>query len=167
MARKAHTDRAYEAELRDLRDKLLQMAGEVEDMISKATAALVDCDVNGSIESAIGTAANVHFALAEPCVTMPCVISVNAPSGRHPNRAGGNYYGDDICTEPLPWRDGMLLPPEAPGLGIGIGNHDIHASHGIGPRSLRRRLEAGPVDFKGLVQRIGCEMRGEGVGQAE
>jgi phosphate transport system protein len=42
---KAHTDRAYEAELRELRDKLLHMAGEVEDMIAKATAALVDGDV--------------------------------------------------------------------------------------------------------------------------
>src|SRR5512134_1104502 len=42
---KAHTDRAYEAELRELRDKLLQMAGEVEDMISKATTALVEGDV--------------------------------------------------------------------------------------------------------------------------
>jgi phosphate transport system protein len=45
---KAHTDRAYEAELRDLRDKLLQMAGEVEDMIHKATGALVD----GVVETA-------------------------------------------------------------------------------------------------------------------
>ena len=45
MAFKAHTDRAYEAELRELRDKLLQMAGEVEDMISQATTALVDGDV--------------------------------------------------------------------------------------------------------------------------
>jgi phosphate transport system protein len=42
---KVHTDRAYEAELRELRDKLLLMAGEVEDMISRATTALVDGDV--------------------------------------------------------------------------------------------------------------------------
>ena len=85
-----------------------------------AAAALVDCDVNGSIESAIGTAANVHFALAEPCVTMPCVISVNAPKGRHPCAAGGNYYADDICIEPLPWPDGKLLPLDKPGLGISL-----------------------------------------------
>ena len=49
---------------------------------------------------------------------MPCVISVNAPKGQHPCAAGGNYYADDICTEPLPWRDGMLLPLDKPGLGI-------------------------------------------------
>lgn len=45
---KAHTDRAYEAELRELRDKLLQMAGEVEEMIHQATAALVDGDVENA-----------------------------------------------------------------------------------------------------------------------
>jgi len=45
---KAHTDRAYEAELRELRDKLLQMAGEVEEMIHQATTALVDGDVEAA-----------------------------------------------------------------------------------------------------------------------
>ena len=44
MALKPHTDRAYEAELRLLRDKLLLMAGRVEDMIAQATTALVDGD---------------------------------------------------------------------------------------------------------------------------
>lgn len=44
MAR-VHTDRAYEAELRELKDKLLRMAGMVEDMIARATAALVQGDV--------------------------------------------------------------------------------------------------------------------------
>jgi phosphate transport system protein len=42
---KAHTDREYEAELRELKDKLLKMAGVVEDMIAQATAALVQGDI--------------------------------------------------------------------------------------------------------------------------
>jgi phosphate transport system protein len=42
---KAHTDREYEAELRELKDKLLKMAGVVEDMIAQATAALIQGDV--------------------------------------------------------------------------------------------------------------------------
>jgi phosphate transport system protein len=42
MAPKAHTDREYEAELRELRDKLLRMAGQVEAMIADAVRALVD-----------------------------------------------------------------------------------------------------------------------------
>jgi phosphate transport system protein len=40
-----HTDRAYEAELRELRDKLLRMAGLVEEMIADATTALCDGDL--------------------------------------------------------------------------------------------------------------------------
>jgi phosphate transport system protein len=43
MAR-THTDREYEAELRELKDKLLKMAGLVEDMITSSTRALVEGD---------------------------------------------------------------------------------------------------------------------------
>jgi phosphate transport system protein len=45
MAR-IHTDREYEAELRELKDKLLKMAGLVEDMITSATNALVKGDTD-------------------------------------------------------------------------------------------------------------------------
>lgn len=41
---RVHTDREYEAELRELKDKLLKMAGVVEDMIVQATAALIQGD---------------------------------------------------------------------------------------------------------------------------
>lgn len=45
MPPKLHTDREYEAELRELKDKLLKMAGLVEEMIANATHAFVDGDV--------------------------------------------------------------------------------------------------------------------------
>jgi muconate cycloisomerase len=83
-----------------------------------AQAAAIECDVNGSIESAIGNAANLHLALAMPAVTMPCVIPVSAPNGRHPCRVGGNYYEDDVIAEPFAYDAGSLLPLERPGLGI-------------------------------------------------
>lgn len=83
-----------------------------------AHATNVRCDVNGSIESAIGNAANLHFALAMPGLTLPSVIPVSAPAGRHPYRVAGNYYEDDICTEPFAVRSGALLPLDGPGLGI-------------------------------------------------
>jgi len=41
---KKHTDRKYEEELKDLRERLLRMAGQVEQMISDAIAALLDRD---------------------------------------------------------------------------------------------------------------------------
>jgi L-alanine-DL-glutamate epimerase-like enolase superfamily enzyme len=94
--------------------------GGARALAAVARAAGMRCDVNGSIESGIGTAANVHFALAHPCVDMASVIPINAPAGTHPYRIGGNYYQDDIILEPLPVRDGMLLPIEGAGLGIEI-----------------------------------------------
>jgi phosphate transport system protein len=42
---KAHTDRVYDTELRQLKDKLVRMAGLVEDMIARASSALADGDV--------------------------------------------------------------------------------------------------------------------------
>jgi muconate cycloisomerase len=85
-------------------------------------AALADmpCDVNGSIESGVGNAANLHFALAAAPVEMPAVIPITAPAGRHPNRVAGNYYEDDIVRDPFRVRDGALLPLDGPGLGIEI-----------------------------------------------
>ena len=83
-----------------------------------ASAAGLPCDVNGSIESGIGNAANVHFALATPAVTLASVIPVSAPAGFHPFQTGGAYYDDDIIGEPFKAEGGALLPLEAPGLGV-------------------------------------------------
>ncbi len=85
-----------------------------------AQAANLACDVNGSIESGIGNAANVHFAISTNAVTLPAVIPISAPAGRHPCRVGGNYFEDDIITEAFTFRNGMVRPPEGPGLGFQI-----------------------------------------------
>src|SRR5688500_9229748 len=44
MPSKVHTDREYEAELRELKDKLLRMAGLVEEMIASSTRAFIEGD---------------------------------------------------------------------------------------------------------------------------
>lgn len=85
-----------------------------------AEAQRMACDVNGSIESAIGNAANVHFALAHAAVSLASVIPINAPSGTHPYSVAGRYYEDDVIREPFPVRDGSILPLDRPGLGIEI-----------------------------------------------
>ena len=92
-------------------------AGKVADI---AAAHGLRCDVNGSIESAIGNAANVHFALAHPAVDLAAVIPISAPAGTHPCAVAGRYYEDDILTEPMAIRDGAILPLDRPGLGITI-----------------------------------------------
>lgn len=85
-----------------------------------AEARHVACDVNGSIESAIGNAANVHFALAHAAVSLASVIPISAPSGRHPYAVAGRYYEDDVIREPFAVDGGALLPLDAPGLGIEV-----------------------------------------------
>lgn len=85
-----------------------------------AEAQLIACDLNGSIESAIGNAANTHFALAHAAVTLASVIPISAPAGAHPYAVAGRYYEDDVLREPFPVRDGAILPLDGPGLGIEI-----------------------------------------------
>ncbi len=46
IAGKQHTDREYEAELREVREKLLRMAGLVEEMIAHATTAMATGDLD-------------------------------------------------------------------------------------------------------------------------
>ena len=85
-----------------------------------AEAQRMPCDVNGSIESAIGNAANVHFVLSQPCVTLASVIPVSAPAGAHPYAVAGRYYEDDVIGEAFAVKDGAILPLERPGLGIEV-----------------------------------------------
>jgi muconate cycloisomerase len=85
-----------------------------------AEAADLPCDVNGSIESGIGNAANLAFAIATRCVVMPSVIPVSAPQGEHPCHVGGHYFDDDVVMRPFAFRDGALLPLDGPGLGIEV-----------------------------------------------
>ena len=85
-----------------------------------AEAQRMPCDINGSIESAIGNAANTHFVLAQPAVSLASVIPISAPAGAHPCRVAGRYYEDDVISEAFAVRDGALLPLDRPGLGIEI-----------------------------------------------
>lgn len=79
----------------------------------------IPSDVNG-IESSIGNAANLHFALSQPSLNIPSVITMNAPRGKHHYKYGGHFYDDDICVDAFPVKDGCLLPLDKPGLGIEI-----------------------------------------------
>jgi muconate cycloisomerase len=84
------------------------------------------CDVNGSLESAVGNAANLHLAVAMPAVTLPCVIPVSAPAGAHAGPIGA-YWADDVVGAPFPFADGRLAPPPGPGLGIEVDEERVRA----------------------------------------
>jgi muconate cycloisomerase len=83
------------------------------------------CDVNGSLESGIGTLASLQLAAACTGITLPAVISCPAPAGTADSRTTGRYYEDDVLVEPLTFDDGCLVPPDGPGLGIAIGEDKV------------------------------------------
>lgn len=76
------------------------------------------CDVNGSLETGIGNAANVHLAASTPVVVIPGSITVPAPAEKQPTRLAGRFYLDDIIKEPYAFEDGCLVVPHGPGLGV-------------------------------------------------
>lgn len=85
------------------------------------------CDVNGSLESGIGNAANVHFGVSSVPVSLACVIPVTAPRGLGSACAAGRYYADDIVTDAFRFENGILYPPDGPGLGVTVDEEKLCA----------------------------------------
>ena len=83
-----------------------------------AEAAGLKCNVNGSVETGVGNAANVHLAASTGVVTYGCVVPVSTPKGKGKGGIAGIYYQDDIIQEPFEYADGDVIVSSKPGLGI-------------------------------------------------
>ena len=83
-----------------------------------AEAAGLQCNVNGSVETGVGNAANLHLAASTGVVALGCVIPVSTPKGKGGKGIAGIYYQDDIIQEPFDYADGDIIVPAKPGLGI-------------------------------------------------
>jgi len=83
-----------------------------------AEAAGLACNVNGSIETGVGNAANLHLVVSTAIVRLANVFPVTTLLGREQTKLAGLYYLDDIIREPFPYAKGALRVPDAPGLGI-------------------------------------------------
>lgn len=81
-------------------------------------AAMIACNVNGSAETGVGNAANLHLVAACPPVTEANVFPITRLKGNEPTRIAGAFYLDDIVKEPFNYRDGYMIVPDKPGLGI-------------------------------------------------
>jgi hypothetical protein len=55
----------------------------------------------------------------------------------------------------------------AASFGVGVGDDDVNAEHGVGMRELFGRLEAQAIETEGIEHISGREMRGEGEWKAE
>jgi muconate cycloisomerase len=83
-----------------------------------AQAAGLACNVNGSVETGVGNAANLHLAASTGVVTYGCVVPVSTPKEKARGGIAGIYYSDDIIREPFEYHDGDVIVSSRPGLGI-------------------------------------------------
>ncbi|HEY6367481.1 MAG TPA: enolase C-terminal domain-like protein, partial [Candidatus Binatia bacterium] len=83
-----------------------------------AEAAGLKCNVNGSVETGVGNAANIHLAASTDVVTFDCVVPVSTPKGAGKQGIAGIYYQDDIIKEAFEFSNGDILVSTKPGLGI-------------------------------------------------
>jgi muconate cycloisomerase len=83
-----------------------------------AEAAGLKCNVNGSVETGVGNAANVQLAASTGVVTYGCVVPVSTPKEKSRGGIAGVYYQDDIITEAFGYEDGDVIVSSKPGLGI-------------------------------------------------
>jgi len=90
-----------------------------------AEAAGLKCNVNGSVETGVGNAANIHLAASTGVVTYGCVVPVSTPKGTGKGGIAGIYYQDDIITEPFEYADGDVIVSSKPGLGIELDEDKI------------------------------------------
>ena len=83
-----------------------------------AEAAGLKCNVNGSVETGVGNAANIQLAASTGVVGYGCVVPVSSPKEKAKKGIAGIYYQDDIITEPFVFDNGDIIVSSKPGLGI-------------------------------------------------
>ena len=106
--------------LKDLRKKWHGRKAKpdwVKKMIALRRKTLV-CNVNGSVETGVGNAANLHLAASTGIVALGSVVPVSTPKEKGKQGIAGIYYQDDIIKEAFEFSDGDILVPAKPGLGI-------------------------------------------------
>jgi muconate cycloisomerase len=92
-----------------------------------AEAAGLPLNVNGSHETGVGNAANLHLVASTAAVTEAGVFPVTTLKGDEPTQMAGKMYLDDIITRPFEFRDGSLVVPSGPGLGIEVDEDKVDA----------------------------------------
>jgi muconate cycloisomerase len=81
--------------------------------------------VNGSHETGVGNAANLHLVASTAAVTEAGVFPVTTIEGKEQTTMAGKMYLDDIITQPFEYRDGNLIVPSGPGLGIELDEEKV------------------------------------------
>ena len=75
-------------------------------------------NANGAFVGGIANAACLHFATAVLGDPLPSPIPITAPAKLGATQTAGRYFSDDLVSEPFVFKDGVLRPPDGPGLGV-------------------------------------------------
>jgi muconate cycloisomerase len=78
------------------------------------------CNINGSCETGVGNAANIHLGASSDAINMPCVVPVTNIEGKEQTKVAGVFYRDDIILEPFKYENGYIYPNRKPGFGIAL-----------------------------------------------
>lgn len=89
-------------------------------LVAVAETGGLQCDINGSAEMGVGNAANLHLAASSVIINLPGSIPVTSTAEIVRTKVAGHKYLDDIIKEPFVYKDGHLLVPDGPGLGIEV-----------------------------------------------
>lgn len=92
-----------------------------------ATSLGMYSDIGGSVEMGVGNAANLHLGVAMPSSWLPSVCPVTTVKGEPGPSTAGVYYTDDVVTAPFRFEDGVLFPPDGPGLGVEVDMDKVEA----------------------------------------
>lgn len=104
-------------------------------LLAISEAAGLRCLIGTTQELSIGTAAAAHVGVSAPTVTVAS------------DPVGPLLYTADVVREPVRYRDGDLVPPDGPGLGMEIDRERLAAA--AGP------LRWPVADIAGIVDRVG------------
>ncbi len=88
----------------------------------------------GAFVGGIANAACLHFATAVRGDPLPSPIPITAPADLSAFRTAGRYFSDDVVSEPFVFEDGVLRPPDGPGLGVELDRaklekYRVHLDH--------------------------------------
>lgn len=86
------------------------------------------CDLNGSLETGIGTAASLHVAEAAAGASLASVVPI--PMGL--TEYAGKYFTDDVVSDGFRYEAGVLYLDGRAGLGITVDEEKVRALTGAG-----------------------------------
>ena len=121
--------RIFETEAAEMLNIYVTKSGgfiKAKKLVQTASTLGLVCGVGGMVELGVGTAANLHLVASTPEITLGTGSSVPYPGdGARKSQIACSYYKDNLEKNPPGFKNGCLIVPEGPGLGIELDEKKI------------------------------------------